>query len=107
MNVAIKKEDFRMEFNLDMALGRLHVNTIKKILKMLNWWENNEMREEVRKELTGMALQAKSEWEDASRKFQLEYKLENDRANKKLLSEVKKAKSNYERLLKYIDILEE
>ncbi len=118
-SILFKKGDCRISLNIPDALEYMPVKNVKKFCKdMISEVENDESFREFFSYIPEIEEKLKQEWDEASLKYQREYrlpdngrdKLERDKIrtkNKRLLDKVKAAKARYERFEKRIPLLNE
>lgn len=116
----------RMILNMPIALEVMTLANLRKFFKFMDqeWQRNEESTRKFFSCIPEVQLDLKGEWDEASRTFQREYKDtkfdssgnyisdkdERERRqahNQKLLNDVKRAKSRYERFVKRVPKLKE
>lgn len=116
--ICIRCGTFRADITAEGFIG-LDITKIRKLCRVMKQdpWENREAVAVIRDTFPGMIEAAKDEWHNAGVAFQNEYRLpergrtRNERAliraeNKKLLTNVQRAKAAYEQLVKKQEIFE-
>lgn len=110
--IRIVRGDYSCEVNLWAAIQTLKIAQIRKLFSLLNTWENDEERQRVKGILSGYAYEAKMDWHDASIAYQNGYCADISHFwvknnNARLLEKVKDTKKFYEKLMKFMDLLED
>lgn len=116
--ICIRCGTYRADITADGFIG-LGITKIRKLCRVMKQdpWENREAVAVIRGIFPGLIEAAKDEWHDASVTYQNEYRLpergqtRNEKAliraeNKKLLTNVQRAKAAYETLVKKQEIFE-